>query len=113
MTNFIADAMEKILSEEEKGVRIGSLFERTGCLIELKNRQLLDQEKDGRAIHSDDKIKPQGLSGKYTVPVQEADQEVTTVDVPIIIPDEEVLQPASIDQLIEEVDNIFNDLLVN
>ena len=42
-------------------VRIG-LFERTGCLIELNNRRLVD----GSFV--DDKIKPQGLNGKNKVP---------------------------------------------
>ena len=37
MTNFLASAMDKIISEEKKSVRIGS-FRRTGCLIELHNR---------------------------------------------------------------------------
>lgn len=62
MTNFLAEEMYKISSEEEKkNVRIGSAFEqtwRTMFLIELvknNNRNL------GDGLFSDDKIKPQGL----------------------------------------------------
>jgi hypothetical protein len=41
MTNFCAEAMSKMLSDEKKGVRIGA-FKQTGCLMELNNRQLAD-----------------------------------------------------------------------
>ena len=61
MTNLLAGAMSKILSDEKKNVRIGS-FARTGCLIELTNRKL----SDGKS--TDDEIKPQGLTGKYSIP---------------------------------------------
>ena len=37
MTNFLASAMDKILSEDKNSVRIGSI-RRTGCWIELHNR---------------------------------------------------------------------------
>ena len=36
---------------------------RTGCLIVLHNRELAD------GTNTDDLIKPQGLTSKYTVPV--------------------------------------------
>lgn len=61
MTNLLAGAMSTILSDEKKNVRIGS-FARTGCLIELANRRLSD------GTSTDDVIKPQGLTGKYSIP---------------------------------------------
>lgn len=67
MTHFLASAMDKMLSEEKKEVRIGS-FQRTGCLIELNNRVL--EQPDGDIKSSDDYIKPQGLLGKYVVPTR-------------------------------------------
>ena len=64
MTNFLASAMKKILSEEKRSVRIGS-FRRTGCLIELHNRELTQPDREIK--FSDDYIKPQGLVGKYVI----------------------------------------------
>ena len=67
MTNFLASAMKKILSEEKKSVRIGS-FRRTGCLIGLHNRELTQPDREIK--FSDDYIKPQGLVGKYVIPLR-------------------------------------------
>ena len=66
MTNFLASAMDKILPEEKKSVRIGS-FCRTGCLIDLHNRELAQTDRNIK--FSDDYIKPQGLVGKYVIPL--------------------------------------------
>ena len=67
MTNPLASAMDKIISEEKKSVRIGS-FCRTGCLIELHNRELTQTDRNIK--FSDDYIKYQGLVGKYVIPLR-------------------------------------------
>jgi len=67
MTNFLASAMDKIISEDKKSVCIGS-FDRTGCLIELHNRELSQTERNIKL--SDDYTKPQGLVGKYVISLQ-------------------------------------------
>ena len=67
MTNFLPTSMDKILSEEKKEVCIGSFF-RTGCLIELNNREL--EEAYGNIKFCDDYIKSQGLVGKYVIPTR-------------------------------------------
>ena len=59
--------MDKILSEDKKSVRIGS-FRRIGCLIELHNRELAQTDRNVK--FSDDYIKPQGLVGKYFIPLR-------------------------------------------
>ena len=97
MTNFLASAMDKMLSEEKKEVRIGA-FKRTGCLIELSNRELA--EPDGDMQFSDDYIKPQGLIGKYVVPIQAGiTMGIGTHDV--AVPDDQLTA--------EAIDGISND----
>lgn len=105
MTNFLSSAMNKMLSEEKKSVRIGA-FRKTGCLIELNNRKL--EEADGNIQFSDDYIKPQGLNGKYEIPSN-------TGHAGMGIGVEEVVVPAvqehasSIDSIVNEEDS--NDIL--
>ena len=103
MTNFLDCAMKKILSEEKKNVHIGA-FCRTGCLIELHNREL--PEADGDMKFCDDYIKPQGLVGKYIVPLR--------IGLGMGISAEAVEQP-EVTENPEEVDGIvqeeYNDFL--
>ena len=67
MTYFFSSAMDKIISQQKNSVRIGS-FRRKGCLIELHNRELYQTDKN--IEFSDDYIKPQGLFGKYIIPLR-------------------------------------------
>ena len=102
MTNFLASAMDKILSEEKKSVRIGS-FRRTGCLIELHNRELAQPDRNTK--FSDDYIKPQGIVGKYIIPLRiglgmgknAAEADLT----------EERETPEAIDAIVNEEKNYF------
>ena len=106
MTNFLAEAMDKILSEDKIGIRAGS-FERTGCLIELSNRAL------GAEKFTDDKVKPQGLKDKYTIPVVTTiNDDEGIIDGAVNIPDQ-VQLPGEIDNIIDEDNGILNDLIEN
>lgn len=101
MSNFLADAMIKMLSAEKKNVRVGS-FERTGCLMQLYNREL------GDGKYTDDVIQPQGLEGKYTIPVVTA---VPGPDIPLDNTPDETEDPAAIDADVgHENDDLLNDL---
>ena len=94
MTNFLAEAMDKMLSDENEHVRIGS-FERTGCLIELNDTRLVD------GSFTDDKIKPQGLNDRYEVPANSQVGSNNDLHVNVVL--EEILTPETIDNhLIEE-----------
>ena len=94
--------MDKMLSEEKKSVRTGS-FRRTGCLIELHNRELA--QTDINIKFSDDCIKPQGLVGNYVIPLR--------IGLGMGITDEEADLPEeretheSIDAIVNEENNDF------
>ena len=102
MTNLLAGAMSNILSDEKKNVRIGS-FARTGCLIELTNRRLSD------GTNTDDVIKPQGLTGKYSIPSLDIVDE--DVDLETNVPDETIPE-SDIDNFTpEEVIDLLNHMV--
>ena len=92
MSHFLAEAMEIMLSKDKSHIRIGA-FERTGCLIELHNRQL----EDGTL--TDDKVKPQGLLGKYTIPLRMVAAAGNHHGNLTVVPNE-VLAPESIDDIV-------------
>ena len=102
MSNFLASAMDKILSEEKKSVRIGS-FRRAGCLIELHNRELAQTERNIK--FSDDYIKPQGLVGKYVIPLRIGlGMGITAAEADL---PEERETPEAIDAMVNEENNDF------
>ena len=113
MTNFLASALDKMLSEEKKEVHIGSFQHRsTGCLIELNNRGALEQP-DGEINYSDDYIQPQGLLGKYVVPLRTTTGQVAigmNVDEVTILVPEEQMNADIIDAVVNEEEE-DNDLL--
>ena len=102
MTNFLADAMAEILGDEKKNVRIGA-FARTGCLIELQNRRLDD------GTTTDDVIKPQGLTGKYSIP--SLDVVDGSIDVNGVVPEQRI-QPESIEETASDDEIDFLNELV-
>ena len=102
MTNFLASTMDTIISEEKKSVRIGS-FRRTGCLIELHNRELAQTDRNIK--FSDDYIKPQGLVGKYVIPLRIGlGMGITAAEADL---PEERETPEAIDAIVNEENNDF------
>ena len=73
MINLLSDAMTTIFRKKKEDVRIGS-FDRACCLIELCSRKLSD------GTCTDDLIKPQGLTGKYSIPTQEIVDEYVDLE---------------------------------
>ena len=102
MTNFLASAMNKILSEEKRSVRIGS-FCRTGCLIELQIRELAQTDRNIK--FSGDYSKPQELLSKYFIPLCIGlGMGITAAEADL---PEERETPEAIDAIVNEENNDF------
>ena len=102
MTNFLASEMDKNISEEKNSVCIG-YFRRTGCFIEIYNREL--SQTNINIKFYDEYIKPQGIAGKYVIPLRIGiGMGITAAEADL--PEERETREA-IDAIVNEENNYF------